>query len=157
MSHKSNFIFFIFVAHLFCLNCVAQVESGKFAELFDAVREDEKLVVQCEQKRREYQLSEFGRILPKISGHCWDGCPTNIVLPRYPNEAKRLKLSGKVIVETIVNEDGEVIYARTPNGQSIFSKAAEQAAYRSRYQPKKTCDNKAIKFRWTISYNFILK
>ena len=156
MSRNLKLIAFIFVAHLFCLNCFAQVESRKLTELFAELREDEKLVAECEQKAREYQLAQFGKVLPKISGHCWDGCPKRIVLPYYPSEAQRLNISGQVKIETIVDENGNVIYARTVKGKPFLSQAAEQAAYRSSYQPKKTCGDKPIKFRWTITYNFIL-
>ena len=157
MSHNlKKLITFVFIANLFCLKCFAQVESKKLTELFAEIREDAKLVAECEQKAREYQLAQFGRVLPKISGHCWDGCPTRIVLPYYPREAKQLRISGQVKVETIVDESGDVIYARTVKGLPFLSQAAEQAARVSSYQPKKTCDDKLIKFRWTITYNFVL-
>jgi TonB family protein len=149
-------IVFVFTVNLFCLVCLAQDKSNKLTELFAEVREDERLVAECEQKAHEYQIAKFGRVLPKISGHCWDGCPTRIFLPFYPNEAKRLGISGQAKVETIVDEAGEVVYARAIAGQSFFRRAAEQAAYRSSYAPKKTCSDKAIKFRWMITYNFVL-
>lgn len=149
-------IVFVFIVHLFCLVCFAQKESDKLTELFAEVIEDEKLIDECEQKSREYQIAKFGRALPKISGHCWDGCPTRVVLPFYPSEAKRLGISGQVKVETIVDEAGKVVYARTVTGKAFLRQAAEQAAYRSSYASKKTCDDKAIKFRWTITYNFVL-
>lgn len=157
MLHNLNkLIVFGLIACLFCLNCVAQVKSEKSTQLFDEVREDEKLVAECERKARDYQIVKFGRVLPKISGHCWDGCPTSIVLPYYPSEARRLRISGQVKVETIVDETGKVVYARAAEGQPIFRQAAERAASLSSYMPKKTCGNKPIKFRWTITYNFIL-
>ena len=147
----------IFITHLFCLGGFAQTKSKDFTEkLFAELREDEKLVAECQRKVREYQIANFGRILPKVSGHCWDGCPTSIVLPYYSSEAKRLRFSGVVKVETIVDEAGKVVYARAVSGQPFLRQAAEQAARVSSYQPKKTCGDKAIKFRWTITYNFIL-
>ena len=148
-------IAFTFIAYLFCLNCAAQVRSNKPTELFAEVREGEKLVAECEQKAREYQVAKFGRVLPKISGHCWDGCPARIVSPYYPREAKRLGITGQVKVETIVGESGNVIYARVVKGLPFLSQAVEWAAYRSSYAPKRTCGAKPIKFRWMITYNFI--
>lgn len=82
------------VAQLLCLGVLAQTQrKNPTQELFTELREDEKIVAACEQKLREDQIAKFGRVLPKVSGHCWDGCPTKIVMPAYPNEAKRLKLS----------------------------------------------------------------
>ena len=146
----------VFVAHLFCLGIFAQTKSKNFTqELFAELREDEKLVAECQQKAREYQIAKFGKVLPRISGHCWDGCPIRVVLPYYPNEAKRLGISGQVKVETVVSENGKVVYARAISRQPFLRQAAEQAARVSSYQPKKTCGDKPIKFRWTITYNFL--
>jgi TonB family protein len=93
-------------------------------------------------------------VLPKISGHCWDGCPTSIVLPYYPREARQHGISGQVKVETIVGENGKVVYARVTKSRPFLSQAAERAANHSSYTPQKTCGDKSIKFRWTITYNF---
>lgn len=140
----------IFLLAFTCLSQARISESKLFAEL----AEDEKRVAECEQKSRDYQIAKFGRVLPKISGHCWDGCATRIVLPYYPNEARRLRISGQVRVETVVNEDGKVIYAKVTKGKPFLSQVAFRAAYLSTYTPKKACDDKPIKFRWTIVYNF---
>ena len=145
------------VAQLFCVVVIAQTQSkNPTQELFTALREDEKLVAVCEQKQREEQIAEYGRVLPKVSGHCFDGCPTRIILPVYPNEAKRLNFSGQVKVEAIVDETGKVVYARAMTGKPLLRQVAVQAARDSSYQPKKACGNKPIKFRWLITYNFIL-
>ncbi len=145
----------IIISFLFCLPCSAQIKNTAFvSELFREVAEDEKIVAACQRKEREYQSQQFGKILPKISGHCFDGCPTSIVLPSYPREAKRLRISGQVTIETVVDENGKVVYAKVLRGNGFLKRAALQAAYRSTYTPKKTCDNRPIKFRWTINYNF---
>jgi hypothetical protein len=150
-------IFFVLIAHLFCLDSLPQTKSKKFTqELFAEVREDEKLVAECEQKMRSQQIANFGRVLPRISGHCFNGCPIIVVKPYYPTIAKRSRVAGQVKVETIVDEAGKVVYAQAISGQPFLREAAEQAASVSGYQPKKTCDDKPIKFRWTITYNFIL-
>ncbi len=158
MVHNLKKLFvFVFIAHLFCLVGFAQNKGKKFTqELFAELKEDEKLVAECQQKAREYQIANFGRVLPRVSGHCFDGCPTRVVLPYYSSQARQLRFSGVVRVETIVDETGKVVYARAVSGQPFLRQAAEQAARVSSYQPKKTCGDKPIKFRWTITYNFIL-
>lgn len=152
-----NLLSVIFVINLFCLGILSQTESDKFTqELFARIEEDEKLVAECKQKIREYQIANFGKVLPKISGHCWAGCPISIIKPFYSDEAKRLRISGKVKVEAIVDENGKVVYAKAISGHPFLKQTAERAAKASLYQPQRTCDNKPIKFRWTIIYNFIL-
>lgn len=145
----------ILVAFLFYLPCSAQSKNKTYeAELFAEVARYEKVLIECERKRREYQMSQFGRVLPKLSGHCWEGCPTRVVKPYYPPRAKRLNISNQVKVETIVDEKGKVIYAKVIKGHPLLRESARRAAYLSTYTPKKSCDNKSIKFRWTITYNF---
>ncbi len=150
-------IVFVFIAHLFCFDGFAQTKDKKSTQkLFAALREDEKLVAECQQKAREYPIANYGRVLPRISGHCFDGCPIRVVKPYYPSEAKRFRASGQVKVETVVDETGKVVFARAITGQPLLRQVAEQAARVSSYQPKKTCGDKPIKFRLTITYNFIL-
>jgi TonB family protein len=156
MSQLSRKLCVIVVAFLFYLPCSAQIKNKTYeSELFTEVAEHERIVAECEQKRREYQLSKFGKVFPKISGHCLDGnCPTRILMPYYQRQAKQLNISGQVKVETIVDENGKVIYAKIIQGHPLLSEAARKAAYLSTYMPKKSCDNKPLKFRWTITYNF---
>ena len=157
MRNLKKLILFVFIAHLFSLAGSAQNKNKKFMqELFAELKEDEKLVADCQQQAREYQIANFGRVLPRVSGHCFDGCPVSVVKPYYSNEARRLRIWGQVKVEAVVDETGKVIYARAVSGQPLLRQAAEQAARVSSYQPKKTCGDKPIKFRWTITYNFIL-
>lgn len=94
---------------VFCLSCFGQTKNTtSISELYDELANDEKIVAECERKKREYQIAQFGKVSPRISGHCWDGCPTNIVLPFYPLEAKRFGIAGRIKVETIVDESGRV-------------------------------------------------
>lgn len=155
MNHLPLKLSVIILTFVFCLPCFAQTQNiTSKSKLFIEVAEDEKTADECEQKKREYQILKFGKALPKISGHCWDGCPTNVVLPYYPREARRKGISGQVKVETMVDESGKVVFAKIIQGQPYLNQTALKAAYLSTHTPKKTCDDKLIKFRWIITYNF---
>lgn len=155
MNQFSLSLWILVFAYLFYLPCFAQIKNKiSKIELFAEVAKDESIVAECEQKRREYQIAQFGKIFPKITGHCWEGCPIRVVKPYYSPTAKRLNISGRIKVETIVDEEGKVIYAEVIQGQPFLSEAARRAAYLSTYMPKKSCYNKPIKFRWVIIYNF---
>src|SRR5690242_16100965 len=106
MRHCLKFTSLLVMALLLCLHCYAQSKSQKSAQkLFAEVEEGEKHFVECARKSREYQIAKFGRVLPTISGHCYGDCPTELIKPYYPRDAKRFGISGMVEVETIVNED----------------------------------------------------
>lgn len=122
--------------------------------LFEAVTADERAAAECMKIVRDEQIKKFGKPLPRIGGHCWDGCPTRLPKPYYPEAARRNRVRGPVTVSAIVNESGSVVFAKMVNGNALFRQAALAAAYSSRYQPKVTCENKPIKFWWTIRYVF---
>ncbi|MEP6922936.1 MAG: energy transducer TonB [Pyrinomonadaceae bacterium] len=112
-------------------------------------------IAEAERKAREYQVTQFGKVLPKISGHCWSGCPTRLVKPFYPQEAKHYRLFGQIVIETIVDEKGQVIFTQARKGKPFLIQTARQAACQSSYAPQ-LFEGKPIKFSWTIVYNFIL-
>lgn len=162
-------IVFIF---LFAFQIFAQSKFERLAKHYSCANENEDAVLQYfadyEQqekqiadflkKSREYQIANFGRILPQISGRCEfgnKGCPISLVKPFYSSEAKRLKIFGQQKVETIIDEKGNVIYARVQNGLPFLSQTSHLAACRSRFTPQ-LFDNKPFKYRATIVYNFVL-
>jgi outer membrane biosynthesis protein TonB len=110
--------------------------------VFIEVQAEENLLKKCPQKG-------IG-----ISHFCYDFCPVSLRKPFYSNEAKRLQVKGVVKIGVIVNENGNVIYARILEGKPLISQSARLAAYRSKFMPKRNCANKPIKFRGTIIYNF---
>lgn len=138
-----RFFQFTFLAFSIFLAC--QIINAQTAhQLFIEVQKGEKNLSKCQPKTR------------RISHFCYNFCPTRLVKPLYPDEAKRLRISGLVKIEVIVNENGKVAYARTLEGKPYLSQAARQAAYRSTFQPRTDCDKKPIKFRGTIIYNFFI-
>ncbi|MFT3742734.1 MAG: TonB family protein [Pyrinomonadaceae bacterium] len=150
-----KYLLVLVVAGFAVYPCKAQVRTKEEqTKLLADVANDEKAVAACLKAAREEQIKKFGKPLPKISGHCWDGCPIKIVKPYYPEIARRLKIKGEVLVDTIVDEKGSVVFAKVAKGSRLLRKVALEAAYVSQHQPKVTCGNRPIKFRWTIRYYF---
>jgi len=89
-------------------------------KLFVELKNHEQLAAQCERKEREEQLAKSGNVLRPISGFCGGGCAVSLALPRYSSDAIRLKIFGLVKVEVVVDEQGNVAYARVLKGSSFF-------------------------------------
>jgi hypothetical protein len=85
---------------------------------------------------------------------CWHGCAVSLPLPWFPEVARKYGMNGKVTIETISNEEGRIIFAKTVRGPALFKTYAEMAACSSKFRPMFFNGN-PIKFRWTIVYNFI--
>lgn len=82
------------------------------------------------------------------------GCPVSLPKPYFPKDARRWRINGAVVVNAIVDENGNVVYAKASKGPSLLRTGAVEAAYLSRYQRRIACE-KPIKFRVTITYNFL--
>lgn len=68
-------------------------------------------------------------------------------------EAKRLKLSGRVVVKVIVDENGKVVSAVAQNGPAALREAAEEAARQATFAPM-TQDGITVRVTGTLTYDF---
>jgi TonB family protein len=135
----TSLLLFVF---LLCATLNAQTKKTPLSQVIIEVQDQENLLKKCPQKGI------------RISHFCYDFCPVSLRRPLYSDEAKRMRITGVVRIGVIVNENGKVIYARVLEGKPLISQSARFAAYRSKFKPRKNCENKPIKFRGTIIYNF---
>ena len=78
---------------------------------------------------------------------------TSLPKPVYPQEARRLKVSGKVTVRVVVDENGKVISAKATDGPLPLREAAEAAARQATFEPT-TKDGITVKVAGTLTYDF---
>jgi TonB family protein len=78
-----------------------------------------------------------------------------VSLPKavYPEEAKRLKVSGRVTVKVVVDENGKVISAQAIDGPAPLRAPAEAAARQATFEPV-TKDGITVKVTGTLNYDF---
>jgi len=93
-------------------------------------------------------------LLP-VSGGVLNGKALNLPMPQYPEVARRLRTSGVVQVEVVVDENGKVISAHALSGPNILREVAVQAALRARFSPTKL-SGQSVKVSGQINYNFAL-
>lgn len=128
-------------------------DKAKVRVYFANLETQSKKIAECEAQTKLQQKNP-----PVIiAGKCeWgsSGCPVHLVKPKAPAIAKRLKISGSVDVEVIIDEEGKVICAKMIEGSKLFKAAAEQAACKARFTPVLYC-GKPYKQKLTIRYNFI--
>ena len=94
-------------------------------------------------------------ILRPVSGGVLNGAAIYLPPPMYPETAKRMRTSGLVTVEVVIDESGKVISATAENGPSTLRESAIQAALRARFSPTKL-SGQPVKVFGTISYKFSL-
>lgn len=112
---------------------------------------------------------------PKIiNGGIINGKAISLPKPVYPEEAKAAKIEGKVFVDVLIDEDGNVISAlaatdarkvykmqdmqevasEIPPADPLLRAAAEKAALEAKFSPTRLNDV-PVKVRGTITYNFV--
>jgi len=94
-------------------------------------------------------------LLKPVSGGVLNGIAINLPAPLYPETAKRMRVSGVVAVDVVVDETGKVISAQASGGPGILREAAVQAALRARFSPTKL-SGQPVKVSGVINYKFSL-
>lgn len=93
---------------------------------------------------------------PKIirkSGGVLQGTATRRVEPAYPPLAKAARVSGSVVVEVTVGEEGDVISARAISGHPLLKDSAVAAAREWSFEPTKL-EGVPVKVIGTITFNY---
>lgn len=75
------------------------------------------------------------------------------VLPAYPQKAKENGVEGRVEVQVLVNEDGEVIFANPLSGPEPLWAESVKAAVAARFTPS-TLSGELVKVTGRIIYDF---
>src|SRR5207237_10723888 len=94
-------------------------------------------------------------LLKPVSGGVLNGMAVSLPAPTYPETARRMRVSGIVEVDVIVDENGKVISAQALSGPSALRDVAIQAALRGRFTPTKL-SGQPVKISGRINYNFTL-
>ena len=79
-----------------------------------------------------------------------------LTLPKakYPEEARRLRVSGKVTVRVVVDENGKVVSAMATDGPIPLRQAAEDAARLATFAPT-VQDGVTVKITGLLTYDFV--
>jgi TonB family protein len=88
-----------------------------------------------------------------VTGGVLNGSALNLPAPLYPEAARRMRTSGMVEVEVVIDENGKVISAKAISGPAIFRDNAVQAALRAKFTPSKL-SGQPVKVTGKIVYNF---
>jgi TonB family protein len=88
-----------------------------------------------------------------VTGGVLNGNALSLPAPLYPDTARRMRTSGIVEVEVVIDESGKVVSAKAISGPSIFRENAVQAALRAKFTPSKL-SGQPVKVTGKIIYNF---
>ncbi len=94
-------------------------------------------------------------ILKPVSGGVLNGTAMYLPPPVYPEAAKRMRTSGLVTVDVVLDETGKVVAANASSGPAILRDAAVQAALKAKFSPTKL-SGQPVKVSGVINYKFSL-
>ena len=92
---------------------------------------------------------------PVIAGGILQGRAVSKPQPAYPPDAKAAGVSGTVVVQVVVGEDGGVVEAEAVSGPELLRDAAVEAASRARFSPTRL-SGEPVRVSGVITYRFVL-
>jgi TonB family protein len=90
-----------------------------------------------------------------VNGGVLNGKAIKKPQPRYPPEAKAARAQGVIVIQIVVDENGDVASAVGVSGHSLLIPAGIEAARKAKFEPTTLC-GKPIKVTGVITYNFVL-
>jgi TonB family protein len=97
--------------------------------------------------------SSASEVAKPIEGGALNSKALSLPKPVFPEEAKRIKVSGRVTVRVVVDENGKVTSAQATDGPLPLRQAAEAAARQATFAPT-TKDGITVKVAGTLTYDF---
>ena len=92
----------------------------------------------------------------KVSGGILNGKAVSKPQPAFPPIAKAARASGTVTVEVLVDESGDVTYAKAVSGHPLLQQSAVEAARLAKFPPTRLSGN-PVKVSGVVTYNFPLE
>jgi protein TonB len=94
------------------------------------------------------------RITRPISGGVLNGRAFVLPKPSYPEIARKSRAAGRVVVQVMIDEQGNVISAHAVSGHRLLREAAVEAARQARFTPT-LLSGQPVQVMGTLSYNFV--
>ena len=92
--------------------------------------------------------------LRPISGGVLNGRAVSLPAPAYPETARRVRATGTVSVEVVVDVNGRVISAKATSGPMLLREVSERAAMQAKFTPA-LLTGQPIKVSGLINYSFV--
>ena len=89
-----------------------------------------------------------------ISGGVLNGKAISLPKPGYPPIARAAHASGTVVVQVLIDENGNVVSAQAVSGHPLLINAAVSAARQAKFSPTKL-SGQPVKVTGVIQYNFV--
>ena len=89
-----------------------------------------------------------------ISGGVLNGKAINLPKPGYPPIARAAHAAGTVVVQVLIDENGNVVSASAVSGDPLLINAAVSAARQAKFSPTKL-SGQPVKVTGVIQYNFV--
>ena len=89
-----------------------------------------------------------------IQGGVLNGKALALPKPEYPDIARAAHASGTVVVQVLIDENGDVISAHAVSGHPLLQAAAVGAAREAKFSPT-TLSGQPVKVTGVVQYNFV--
>lgn len=117
------------------------------------------------ERKRPDEVCDFSKYSPVRISHFVQRAALKTVMPKYPEEAIRLRIQGYVTVKIVVNRAGDVEKACVNSGDDMLRHPAEEAALQWKFKTNfgfthvRSVDRKGDKATYVldiIPFNYVL-
>lgn len=126
------------------------VDETVETQLWDTVRSSLKIEPPVVGRKPDGVDSAEGA----INGGVLNGKALELPKPAYPPIARAAHASGTVVVQVLIDEDGNVVSARAVSGHPLLQAASVSAARQARFKPTLLA-GEPVKVTGVIEYNFV--
>ena len=95
-----------------------------------------------------------GESTGSITGGVLNGRALKLGRPEYPAVARMAHASGTVVVQVLIDEEGNVVAAHAISGHPLLQATCVKAARESKFSPTKLC-GEPVRVNGVIQYNFV--
>lgn len=141
--------------HLVALSFVrADADEAVESPLWETVRSSLKVEAPVIAVTTEGVDSTKGSTRKPIIGGVLNGKALALPKPAYPPIARAAHASGPVVVQVLIDEEGNVVEARAVSGHPLLQAVSVAAAREAKFSPTRL-EGEPVKVAGVIQYNFI--
>lgn len=166
VSHSAKFIAGNLEITRKQINAQDQTVSSTMTEIWSLIDEGKTLYIKStfsvsDSNRKNTSEFFFNKnppaydynLKPLNAGKVINGKARQLITPAYPKEAREAKAQGDVLVKVLIDEKGNVFFAKAVYGHPMLLQTSEQAAMLCKFSPTKI-NNVPVKVSGVIAYNF---
>jgi len=144
------------VYYLYAESYLDQQESNDTDKFFESFKPTPLTDDEIKNLASNSKTESNNNIPGTVKGLVLPGIALKKVTPSYPKEARKARITGSVLVQVLISEEGQVISAEIREGPEELREAALEAAKQWTFKPT-IFEGRTVKVQGILTFNFALQ